>query len=88
MGADFPHSPALQLTQYCRLEAIVTGTPSKIPVWKDKYNIPDKNVHNYDTMKQMVGNLNKKCTRKERLRRASFRSLYGLPAPVEVVQIN
>ena len=49
-------APALQLTQYCRLAAIVTGTPSKIPVWKDKYNIPDKNVYNYDTMEQMADN--------------------------------
>ena len=28
MGSDFPHAPALQLTQYCRLAAIVTGTQS------------------------------------------------------------
>ncbi|HEY5042353.1 MAG TPA: Gfo/Idh/MocA family oxidoreductase [Verrucomicrobiae bacterium] len=49
-------APALQLTQYCRLAAIVTGTPSKIPVWKQRYNIPDKNVYNYDTMEQMADN--------------------------------
>jgi predicted dehydrogenase len=49
-------APALQLTKYCRLAAIVTGTPSKIPVWKGKYNIPDKNVYNYDTMEQMADN--------------------------------
>src|SRR5579863_2904361 len=35
-------APALQLTKYCRLAAIVTGTPSKIPVWKERYNIPDR----------------------------------------------
>ena len=49
-------APALQKTKYCRLAAIVTGTPSKIPVWKSKYNIPDKNVYNYDTMHQMADN--------------------------------
>jgi predicted dehydrogenase len=49
-------APALQQTQYCRLAAIVTGTPSKIPVWKARYNIPDKNVYNYDTMEQMADN--------------------------------
>jgi predicted dehydrogenase len=49
-------APALQRTQYCRLAAIVTGTPSKIPVWKARYNIPDKNVYNYDTMEQMADN--------------------------------
>jgi predicted dehydrogenase len=49
-------APALQKTKYCRLAAIVTGTPSKIPVWKDRYKIPDKNVYNYDTMEQMADN--------------------------------
>jgi predicted dehydrogenase len=48
--------PALQRTKYCRLAAIVTGTPSKIPVWQGRYQIPDKNVYNYDTMEQMAGN--------------------------------
>jgi len=49
-------APALQLTQHCRLAAIVTGTPSKIPTWKSRYNIPDKNVYSYDTMEQMADN--------------------------------
>jgi predicted dehydrogenase len=49
-------APALQLTKYCRLAAIVTGTPSKIPTWKTRYNIPDKNVYNYETMEQMADN--------------------------------
>ncbi len=49
-------APALQLTKYCRLAGIVTGTPAKIPVWKDRYHIPDKNVYNYDTMEQMADN--------------------------------
>jgi predicted dehydrogenase len=49
-------APALQKTKYCRLAAIVTGTPSKIPTWKDRYKIADKNVYNYDTMEQMADN--------------------------------
>jgi predicted dehydrogenase len=49
-------APALQRTRNCRLTAIVTGTPSKIPVWKNRYNIPDKNVYSYDTMEQMADN--------------------------------
>jgi len=48
--------PALKLTKYCRLAGIVTGTPSKIPIWKQRYDIPDKNVYNYDTMEQMADN--------------------------------
>ena len=34
-------APALQQTEHCYLAGIVTGTPSKIPIWKEKYNIPD-----------------------------------------------
>src|SRR4051812_35528665 len=49
-------APALKLTKFCRLAGIVTGTPSKIPVWKERYNIPDKNVYNYSTMEQMADN--------------------------------
>jgi predicted dehydrogenase len=48
--------PALKLTKYCRLAGIVTGTPSKIPVWTKRYNIPDKNVYNYETMHQLADN--------------------------------
>src|SRR5579875_786765 len=47
-------APALQQTEYCYLAGIVTGTPSKIDAWKNKYNIPDKNIYNYqnfDTIK-------------------------------------
>ena len=47
---------ALQKTKYCRLAGIVTGTPSKIPSWKSRYNIPDKNVYSYDTMAQLADN--------------------------------
>lgn len=47
-------APALQQTEHCYLAGIVTGSPSKIPVWKEKYQIPDKNIYsydNYDTIK-------------------------------------
>src|ERR1043165_6974862 len=30
---------ALQETEHCYVAGIVTGTPSKIPGWKSKYNI-------------------------------------------------
>jgi predicted dehydrogenase len=49
-------APALQLTKNCRLAGIVTGTPSKATAWKAKYNIPDKNIYNYDTMDQIANN--------------------------------
>ena len=47
-------APALLQTQHCHLAGIVTGSPSKIPVWQEKYGIADKNVYNYgnfDTIK-------------------------------------
>jgi predicted dehydrogenase len=49
-------APALPLTQSCRLAAIVTGTPAKAERWKQQYNIPDKNIYNYDTMDRMADN--------------------------------
>jgi predicted dehydrogenase len=49
-------APALQLTKECRLAGIVTGHPAKAEKWKAQYNIPDKNIYNYDTMEQMGDN--------------------------------
>ena len=40
-------APALLQTEHCYLAGIVTGTPSKIPIWKERYNIPEKNIYNY-----------------------------------------
>lgn len=49
-------APALEKTKNCYLAGIVTGSPEKIPVWKKKYNIPDKNVYNYETFDQIKDN--------------------------------
>jgi len=49
-------APALQQTQYCQLTGIVTGHPYKAERWKAQYNIPDKNVYNYDNMGDMANN--------------------------------
>ncbi len=49
-------APALQQTKFCRLAGIVTGTPAKAERWQAQYNIPAKNVYNYDTMEQMADN--------------------------------
>jgi predicted dehydrogenase len=49
-------APALLKTKYCRLAGIVTGTPAKAARWKQRYNIPDKNIYDYDTMDQMADN--------------------------------
>lgn len=41
-------APALQQTEHCYLAGIVTGTPAKAAAWKQKYDIPDQNIYNYD----------------------------------------
>jgi predicted dehydrogenase len=49
-------APALQLTKYCELRGIVTGSPDKIPAWQSKYAIEDKNVYNYENMHKIADN--------------------------------
>lgn len=51
-------APALLQTEHCYLAGIVTGTPSKIPAWKEKYNIPDENIYNYDNYDRIKDNKN------------------------------
>src|SRR5205085_820518 len=41
---------------YCYLSGIVTGTPAKAKKWKRKYNIPDRNVYNYDNFDSIKDN--------------------------------
>jgi predicted dehydrogenase len=49
-------APALQQTKNCFLAGIVTGTPAKAEQWKKKYNIPDKNIYNYQNFDQIADN--------------------------------
>lgn len=49
-------APALQLTEHCELRGIVTGGPAKVPRWQSRYNIPDRNVYNYDNMHEIANN--------------------------------
>lgn len=49
-------APALQQTKNCYLAGIVTGTPSKAETWKKKYNIPDRNIYNYQNFDQIANN--------------------------------
>ncbi len=48
--------PALKETKNCYLAGIVTGTPSKEKVWADKYNIPTKNIYNYENFDSIKDN--------------------------------
>src|SRR5690349_9578697 len=49
-------APALQLTSKCYLAGIVTGTPSKAEKWKQDFNIPDKNIYNYQNFDSIANN--------------------------------
>ena len=49
-------APALQLTEKCYLAGIVTGTPAKAEKWKQQYNIPDKNIYNYNNFDSIANN--------------------------------
>ena len=49
-------APALQDTEHCYLSGIVTGTPEKEKTWADKYNIPKKNIYNYQNFDDIATN--------------------------------
>lgn len=49
-------APALQQTKHCYLAGIVTGTPAKAQAWQKKYNIPDKNIYNYQNFDSIANN--------------------------------
>lgn len=49
-------APGLQQSSKCRLAGIVTGTPEKAEKWKKQYNIPDKNIYNYENFDTIADN--------------------------------
>lgn len=49
-------APALQETKHCYLAGIVTGTSEKEDIWAKKYNIPKKNIYNYETFDSIADN--------------------------------
>ena len=49
-------APALQETKNCYLAGIVTGTPAKEKTWAGKYNIPQKNIYNYQNFDNIASN--------------------------------
>ncbi|MBC8111738.1 MAG: Gfo/Idh/MocA family oxidoreductase [Verrucomicrobia bacterium] len=46
----------LEVSKHCRLAGIVTGTPEKAETWKKKYNIPQKNIYNYQNFDEILHN--------------------------------
>ena len=49
-------APALQLTKHCYLAGIVTGTPEKAERWQKQYNLPEKNIYNYNNFDRIADN--------------------------------
>lgn len=43
-------------SQYCNLAGIITGTPSKAEKWKKQYNLPEKNIYNYQNFDEIKKN--------------------------------
>jgi predicted dehydrogenase len=54
--SSYQLGPALLQTKNCYLAGIVTGTPSKEKVWSAKYNIPSKNIYNYQNFDSIASN--------------------------------
>jgi len=47
---------AMQTCQKAKLVGAISGTPSKLPVWQTKYNIPARNCYNYQSLGQIKDN--------------------------------
>jgi len=54
--SSYQLAPALQQTKNCYLAGIVTGTPAKEKTWAGKYNIPQKNIYNYQNFDNIASN--------------------------------
>jgi predicted dehydrogenase len=54
--ATYELAPAFQFTKNCYLAGIVTGTPAKAKTWSEKYNIPAKNIYNYQNFDAIANN--------------------------------
>lgn len=46
----------LKTSQYCRFAGIVTGHPAKAQQWQKDYNIPQKNIYEYQNFDEIVNN--------------------------------
>ena len=49
-------APALQQTNHCYLAGVVSGTPSKISEWQQRYDIPEGNCYNYENFDEIATN--------------------------------
>ncbi len=49
---------AMQNCKKAKLVGLISGTPSKIPIWQQKYNIPEANCYNYENFDKIKDNPN------------------------------
>lgn len=47
---------AMRQCTRAKLTGVISGTPSKIAAWREKYHIPEKNCYNYDNFDAIAGN--------------------------------
>ncbi len=47
---------AMQACTKAKLVGVISGTPSKIQTWRDKYGIPEKNCYNYENFDNIKNN--------------------------------
>ncbi|MBX3239699.1 MAG: Gfo/Idh/MocA family oxidoreductase [Chitinophagaceae bacterium] len=47
---------AMKECRLATLTGIITGTPSKIEQWQKNYNIPNRNIYNYDNVQNIANN--------------------------------
>ncbi len=48
----------LQVSEYCKLNGVVTGHPEKGEAWRKKYNLSDENIYNYENFDSITNNKN------------------------------
>jgi glucose-fructose oxidoreductase len=48
--------PALKQTKLCHLTGVVSGHPEKAAQWADEFNLPKKNLYNYENFDSIANN--------------------------------
>ena len=49
-------APALQLTEHCELRGLITGSPEKLPKWRDEWGVRETNCYTYDRLTEVADN--------------------------------
>jgi glucose-fructose oxidoreductase len=49
-------APAFKQTRFCQLTGVVSGHPEKAAQWAAQYNLPQKNLYNYDDLDSIANN--------------------------------